>query len=79
MFITLLPLLITVQALVFIVLVSRFAGGEALMDTILRTGVAKLEEMMPTLSSLPVIEKFQMFFFPHLGYFSLADVESFGL
>ncbi|GFP18874.1 hypothetical protein HKBW3S03_00379 [Candidatus Hakubella thermalkaliphila] len=63
LFITLLPLLITVQALVLIVLVSRFAGGEALMDTILRTGVAKLEEMMPTLSSLPVIEKFQVFFF----------------
>jgi hypothetical protein len=59
----LLPLLITMQALVFIVLVSRFAGGEALMNTILRTGVAKLEEMMPALSSLPVTEKFQIFFF----------------
>lgn len=62
LFITLLPLIITAQALVLIYLVTKFTGEGALMNTILRMGVEKLEAMMPSLSSLSSIEKFQVFF-----------------
>jgi len=63
LFVTLLPLLITGQALLYIYLVLRFAGADALMSTILQTGVEKLEGSMPALAGLSTIEKFQVFFF----------------
>jgi ABC-2 type transport system permease protein len=63
LFITLLPLLITAQVLVVIYLVIKFASGDALMSTILQAGVEKLVKMIPALSDLPSIEKFQVFFY----------------
>jgi ABC-2 type transport system permease protein len=63
LFITLLPFIITVQALGVIYIVIRFAGEAALMNTILQAGVEKLKEMIPALANLPPIERFQVFFY----------------
>lgn len=63
LFITLLPLLITAQALVYIYVIIRFAGGDALMSTILRLGVEKLEMVIPALPGLSSTEKLQVLFY----------------
>lgn len=71
LFVTLLPLIITAQALVLIYLIVNFAGGEMLMDTMLRAGVERAEEMMPALADLPTTEKFQALFYLQIPVYLL--------
>lgn len=61
--VTLLPLLITGQALLYIYLALKFAGADALVDTIFQVGVHKFEALMPALASLSTADKFQVFFY----------------
>ena len=69
--ITLLPLLINAQALLYVWLAVQFAGEDALVSTILRVGVEKLEGAMPELAGLPVIDRFQVFFYLQLPIYLL--------
>jgi ABC-2 type transport system permease protein len=61
--VTLLPLLITGQALLYIYLVLRFAGADALVNTVLQVGVHKFEALMPAMASLSTLDQFQVFFY----------------
>lgn len=58
-----LPIIITAQALLYIYLIVRYAGTNVLTNTILQIGVEKLEQAMPSLSTLSAIQKFQVFFY----------------
>ena len=63
LFITLVPLLITGQALLYIYLIIRYAGTDALMSSVLRLGVEKLELLIPALPGLSPVEKLQLLFY----------------
>lgn len=71
LFITLLPLLITAQALFLIFLVIRFAGAEALVKTVLEKGMENWLTMFPALEELSPIERFQVFFFDQFPFYLL--------
>jgi len=71
LFITLLPLLITVQALIFIYLAMKFAGAEVLVKTLLGKGMENWLTMFPALGELPLIERFQVFFFAQFPFYLL--------
>lgn len=71
LFITLLPLLITAQALFLIFLVIRFAGAEALVKTVLEKGMENWLTMFPVLEELSPIERFQVFFFDQFPFYLL--------
>lgn len=71
LFVTLLPLIITAQALVLIYLVVHFATEELLKNTVLQAGVERAEEVMPVLADLPTIEKFQALFYLQIPVYLL--------
>lgn len=71
LFITLLPLIITAQALLLIYLVIRFAGAEALIKTVLVKGMENWLTMFPALKELSLIERFQVFFFDQFPFYLL--------
>lgn len=71
LFITLLPLIITAQALLLIYLVIRFAGAEALIKTVLVRGMENWLTMFPALKELSLIERFQVFFFDQFPFYLL--------
>jgi ABC-2 type transport system permease protein len=71
LFITLLPLIITAQALLLIYLVIRFAGAEALIKTVLVRGMENWLTMFPVLKELSLIEGFQVFFFNQFPFYLL--------
>ncbi|MFQ6116915.1 MAG: ABC transporter permease subunit [Candidatus Bipolaricaulia bacterium] len=60
LFITLLPLLITGQALFFIWLIPRFVGEGVLESPMLQTALGKLREALPQLVGLSAGEQFQV-------------------
>jgi len=63
LFITLLPLIITAQALLLIYLAVKFAGAEVLIETVLGTGINSWTAVFPSWQELPLVERFQVFFF----------------
>lgn len=69
--ITLLPLIITAQAIILIYLVMRFAGAEVLVETLLGEGMENWLMMFPELRELPLIERFQVFFFAQFPFYLL--------
>jgi len=71
LFVTLLPLIITAQALILIYLVIRFAGAEALIKTVLVRGMENWLTMFPALKELSLIERFQIFFFDQFPFYLL--------
>jgi len=71
LFITLLPIIITAQALILIYLVIRFAGAEALIKTVLVRGMENWLTMFPALKELSLIERFQIFFFDQFPFYLL--------
>jgi len=71
LFITLLPLIITVQALILIYLVMKFAGAEVLVKTLLGKGMETWLTIFPELEELHLIERFQVFFFAQFPFYLL--------
>ena len=71
LFVTLLPLIITAQALLLIYLAIRFAGAEALIKTVLVKGMENWLTMFPVLKELSLIERFQIFFFDQFPFYLL--------
>lgn len=71
LFVTLLPLLIVGQALLFIWLISRFGGEDLLGSSILQTALEKLREVLPALVQLPLAEQFQVFLLQQFNFYLL--------
>jgi len=71
LFIILLPIIITVQALLYIYLAMRFAGADALIKTILGRGMENWLATFPSVKELSLIEKFQVFFFSQFPFYLL--------
>lgn len=71
LFITLVPIFLTVQALIIIYLVINFAGAETLINTILGKGLENWVAMFPELSGLSISERFQVFFFGQFPFYLL--------
>jgi len=71
LFITLVPIFLTVQALILIYLVINFAGAETLINTILGKGLENWVAMFPELSALSIMERFQVFFFGQFPFYLL--------
>jgi ABC-2 type transport system permease protein len=71
LFLTLLPLLITGQALFFIWLIPRFTGEGVLENPIFQTALQKLKEGLPSLAGLPVGEQFQILLLQQLNFYLL--------
>lgn len=63
LFMTLFPILITVQVLFVIWLVVSIAGPEALSTTIFHEGVQKLARITPAVTSLSPVDRFKLFFY----------------
>lgn len=71
LFITLVPIFLTAQALILIYLVINFAGAETLINTILGKGLENWVAMFPELSGLSIMERFQVFFFGQFPFYLL--------
>lgn len=71
LFVILLPVILTLQALLCIYLAMRFAGAQALIKTILGKGMENWLAAFPALQELPLIEKFQVFFFSQFPFYLL--------
>ena len=71
LFIILVPIFLTVQALILIYLVINFAGAETLINTILGKGLENWVAMFPELSGLSIMERFQVFFFGQFPFYLL--------
>ena len=71
LFITLLPLIITAQALILIYLVMNFAGADALIKTTLGKGMENWANSFPELAELSLIDRFQVFFFAQFPFYLL--------
>jgi len=71
LFITLLPLIITAQALILIYLAMNFAGADVLIKTILGKGMGNWVSSFPELAELSVIDRFQVFFFAQFPFYLL--------
>lgn len=66
LFVTLLPLLITAQALLFVWLVPRFAG-----EFLLQGALEKLRAALPSLEGLPAEEQFQVLLLQQFNFYLL--------
>ena len=66
LFVTLLPLLITAQALLFVWLVPRFAG-----ESLLQGALEKLRAALPSLEGLPAEEQFQVLLLQQFNFYLL--------
>ena len=71
LFVILMPLILTLQALLCIYLAMRFAGAQALIKTILAKGMENWLAAFPALQELPLIERFQVFFFSQFPFYLL--------
>jgi len=71
LFITLLPLLITGQALLLIWLIPRFAGEGVLESPMLQAALGKLGEALPQLAELPIGEQFQVLLLQQFNFYLL--------
>jgi len=71
LFITLLPLIITAQALVFIYLVMNFAGADVLIKTILGKGMENWINTFLEMAELSLVDRFQVFFFAQFPFYLL--------
>ena len=71
LFITLLPLIITAQALVLIYLVMNFAGADVLIKTILGKGLENWVNTFPEMAELSLVDRFQVFFFAQFPFYLL--------
>lgn len=71
LFVILVPLILTLQALLYIYLAMRFAGAQALIKTILGKGMENWLAAFPALQELPLIERFQVFFFSQFPFYLL--------
>ena len=71
LFITLLPLIITAQALVLIYLVMNFAGADVLIKTILGKGMENWVNTFPEMTELSLVGRFQVFFFAQFPFYLL--------
>jgi len=71
LFVILMPLILTLQALLCIYLAMRFAGPQALIKTILGKGMENWLAAFPALQELPLIERFQVFFFSQFPFYLL--------
>jgi len=71
LFITLLPLIITAQAFVFIYLLMNFAGADMLIKTILGKGMENWINTFPEIAELSLVDRFQVFFFAQFPFYLL--------
>lgn len=71
MVVTVLPLAITIQSLIVLYLAIRFAGPDALLNTILKDGMDKWVTAFPEIGSLQVVEQFQVFFMGQIPFYFL--------
>ncbi|TET11152.1 hypothetical protein E3J84_03220 [Candidatus Aerophobetes bacterium] len=71
LFVILLPVILTLQTLLCIYLAMRFAGAQALIKTILGKGMENWLAAFPALQELPLIERFQVFFFSQFPFYLL--------
>jgi len=71
LFVTLLPLLITAQALLFIWLIPEFAGESVLGSPILQGALGKLRAALPSLAELPAEEQFQVLLLSQFNFYLL--------
>ena len=71
LFLTILPLLVTAQALVLILLVMRFAGGDLLIGTVLGKGMERWLTVYPLPEGLSLSERFRVFFLSQLPSYLL--------
>lgn len=71
LFVILVPVILTLQALLYIYLAMRFAGAQALIKTILGKGMENWLAAFPALQELPLIERFQVFFFSQFPFYLL--------
>ncbi|MBU7047791.1 MAG: ABC transporter permease subunit [Theionarchaea archaeon] len=71
MVVTFLPFVIMAQAFVVLYLVIRFAGPDALLNTILKQGMDKWLAAFPEAGKLPVAEQFQVFFMGQIPFYFL--------
>lgn len=71
LFMTLFPVLILAQMFVIIWLVSRFVSPEVLSGTILSQGLAKIQAIMPQITSLAPVDKFKIFFYMQIPVYIL--------
>lgn len=71
LFVSVLPFVIMIQAVVILYLVSRFAGPAALQNTILREGMEAWLQTFPEIAQLSAAEQFQVFFVGQIPYYFL--------
>lgn len=71
LFVTLLPLLITGQTLLFIWLIPRFAGEGVLESPMFQAALEKLREALPLLGRFPLGEQFQVFLLQQFNFYLL--------
>jgi len=71
LFVTLLPLLITAQALLFVWLIPGFAGESVLESPLLQGALEKLRMALPSLAKLPAEEQFQVFLLSQFNFYLL--------
>ncbi len=70
-FMTLFPVLILAQMFAVIWLVIRFAGPDVLSGTILLKGLEQIQHVMPEIASLPLVDKFKVFFYMQIPVYIL--------
>jgi len=71
LFVTLLPLLITAQALLFIWLIPQFAGESVLESPLLQSALEKLRTALPSLAGLSAGEQFQVLLLSQFNFYLL--------
>ncbi len=75
MIVTVLPLAITIQALILLFLAIRFVSADTLVNTVLKEGMDKWLTAFPEAQTLDVAEQFQVFFMGQIPlYFLLIPV-----
>lgn len=72
LFVTLLPFIIVVQAVILIYVAVQVAGADALMNTILKEGMVKWVAVHPEVGQLSVIERFLVFFMGQIPFYFLV-------
>jgi ABC-2 type transport system permease protein len=71
LFVTLAPLLIVAQGIVYIWLAAHFGGEALLSNPMFQTALGKLRESLPALAGLPIGEQFQVLLLSQFNFFLL--------
>jgi len=71
LFVTLIPLLITGQALLIIWFLSRFVGGQALEATMIQNALENAAPPLADVANLPTAQRFVVFLLSQFNFFLL--------